>query len=263
MSKSNICCNHSESHDNKSTRDDKSTQDDKSTRDDKCITYDSNLKLINEYDVICEKSILLGLTGKIGCGKTTVESIFQRKFNFSTYSFAFPLKEIAKILGFKQEEVFGTQEQKLAINKFWGISGRKFLQKFGSEVCRDYLPKVLPSMNFNNKTLWIRLFEKFYADEKNRNVVVSDVRFEDEAKCIKDLKGYIIRIEREDNRGLLSDDKHKSHNHHKSELEMSSIKPHFVIRNNGSVEDLEKKVYEVTKLILDGYGNIPNVTIYL
>lgn len=206
------------------------------------------------------KPILLGITGKIGSGKTTTARCLPT--DFVEYSFASPLKDIAKILGFENHEVYGSQEQKLAINDFWGISGRKFLQIFGSEVCRDYLPKAIPDMNFNSKTLWIRLFEKFYARENDKNIVVSDVRFEDEAKSIRELGGYIIRVER-DMKKEISNSGHVAATKHKSELELEDIKSHFVLRNNGTIKDLYRKVDNVIYLVHKGYGNIPNATIYL
>lgn len=145
--------------------------------------------------------VLLGITGKIGSGKSTVTEYLKSRYNMLEYMFAGPLKKIAIALGFEEHQTYGTQEQKLEVNKFWGISGRKFLQVFGSEVCRDYLPKVLPDMNLNNSTLWVRLFEKFYEDmllAKKKSIVCSDVRFEDESNSIKARGGIVIGIERPD-----------------------------------------------------------------
>lgn len=145
--------------------------------------------------------VLLGITGKIGSGKSTVTEYLKSRYNMLEYMFAGPLKKIAIALGFEEQQIYGTQEQKLEVNKFWGISGRKFLQVFGSEVCRDYLPKVLPDMNLNNSTLWVRLFEKFYEDmllAKKKSIVCSDVRFEDESNSIKARGGIVIGIERPD-----------------------------------------------------------------
>jgi hypothetical protein len=205
--------------------------------------------------------------------------------------FAKPLKDIAVILGFEQHQVFGTQEQKLETNKFWGISGRKFLQVFGSEVCRDFVPKALPDMDFNHKTMWVRLFEKYYSDNKDKPIVVSDVRFEDESDTIRSLGGYVIRVERDvvGNRGQivqslttkLADQEKKSyvvnmgsgpftievsdksaraaddqssskslqHTVHKSELQASKIRPHVIIKNNGSLLSFYMKLKQFIELV--------------
>ena len=63
-------------------------------------------------------------------------------------------------MGFTDVELYGSQKEKETINEFWGISGRTFMQKFGTEICRVELPKAIPNMNFNNKCLWSRIMEK-------------------------------------------------------------------------------------------------------
>jgi hypothetical protein len=207
------------------------------------------LVLNNDKIPILRKPYLIGINGEIGCGKTTAVDYLSSCYDFTEYMFADPLKRIAVILGFEEKEVFGTQEEKLAINKFWGISGRKFLQVFGSEVCREFLPKILPDMKFNDATLWVRLFEKYYEKNTNVPVAVSDVRFEDESNVIKKAGGYIIRIERE----------YKSNNEaskHMSELQADKIKPHVVIRNNGTKEDLYRKLNNLIVLINEGFLDI-------
>ena len=234
----------------------------------------------------CKKNqshLLIGITGKVGSGKSTTAGFLVDDCMLE-YSFASPLKEIAKIIGFDHDQVYGTQEQKLEINKFWGISGRQFLQVFGSEVCRDYLPKVLPDMRFESKTLWIKLFEKYYDDSRENDLVISDVRFSDEAKSIREHGGYIVKIVRDDNMQTNDEkadnkqvtntesngDKSVCQNQtttlntlHKSETEMNNIKTHFVIRNNGTKGNLRRKLREVIKSIDSGYADISNVTIYL
>jgi hypothetical protein len=187
-------------------------------------------------------AVLIGINGEIGCGKSTACEFLQKQYGFTEYMFAKPLKDIAVILGFEPSQVFGTQEQKLEVNQFWGVSGRKFLQIFGSEVCRDFVPTVL-NMNFNGNTMWVRLFEKYYANNANKSIVVSDLRFEDESNAIKKLDGYVIRIER---------DCHKSTELHKSELQADKIKPHVIIKNNGSLLSFQFNLIKVIEMINNG-----------
>ena len=201
------------------------------------------------------KRVIIGITGKIGCGKSTASDILE-EMKFKQYSLAGPLKEIAMNLGFKYDEVYGTQEDKLTINDFWGISGRRFMQIFGSEICRDILPNVLPEMKLNDKSIWIRLFEKYITDVKN-NIVVTDVRFANEAQSIKDLGGYIIKLER-----FHETDSHNITNDHQSETQ-NDIKYNFVIRNDGSIEDLKKNIRQTLNYINNGIADINNSIIYI
>lgn len=189
------------------------------------------------YMIENEPNMLLGINGEIGCGKSTVVEYISRKYKFVEYMFAQPLKEVAMCLGFTYDQVYGTQEQKLEVNEFWGITGRNFLQVFGSEVCRDYVPKVLPQMRFNGLTMWVRLFEKYLAEHPNINVAVSDVRFQDESQTIKKYNGIVARIVRPNRVASPA-----AVQTHKSETQANVIKPNVIINNDRDLETLYKKL---------------------
>lgn len=61
--------------------------------------------------------MIIGITGKIGSGKSTLSSYLTENHNYEEYSMAKPLKEIGKIFGFNDQQLYGTQEQKLEIHK--------------------------------------------------------------------------------------------------------------------------------------------------
>ncbi len=196
-------------------------------------------------------STIIMLTGSIGVGKSQVAS-FLRTEGFKEYAFASPLKQIAKALGFSDKEVNGTQEEKLVVNPFWGVSGREFLQTFGSEVCRDFLPTVLPAM-FPGKppqTLWCRLAQKFVQDtvaaDKQASIVFSDGRFPDEADFVRSVGGVVVRIERP-SLTAASTTEHKVASH-QSEQGTSSIHPDYVIINDGTLRQLEEAINTVVHL---------------
>ena len=175
---------------------------------------------------------LIALTGSIASGKSTVSDYLENIYGFTEYAFAKPLKEIGLAMGFEQHQLYGTQAQKLEINEYWNISAREFLQKFGTDICRNLLHHVLPSMEFGeSKSPWVRLFEiyidKLTKEYPNGCIVVSDLRFLDEAVAIKKLGGYIVRIERTSN--VADTELYK----HSSETEMSQIKADFTIYNTG------------------------------
>jgi pantothenate kinase-related protein Tda10 len=180
--------------------------------------------------------MIIGISGPIGSGKTVITKHLKEKHGFIEYNFANPLKEIGTTLGFTESELYGSQEDKLKINKTWGISGREFMQKFGTEVFRNTLPNILPTF----KDVWIKLFEKFVHDTQNTfislnhqfNIVVGDVRFEDEAVAIRKLGGIIIRIER-DNINTIHSSKHSSENGCSADL---------IIKNDKDLEYLFKQI---------------------
>jgi hypothetical protein len=194
--------------------------------------------------------VILGITGTIGSGKSTVADYLYDRHNFQEYMFAEPLKKIAEEFGFEQHQIYGTQEQKLEVNEFWGISCRKFLQVFGSEICRNTLPKYLPDMKFNNTTVWVRLFEKWMQEcrDDELDVVVSDVRYEDESKSITAMGGFIIRVVRPGVDTLIKDVTQT----HASELQANKITPHAIINNDSDLPTLYKKLEMILDFIKKG-----------
>lgn len=145
-----------------------------------------------------------------------------------------PIKQIGSIFGFSHSQLYGTQKQKLEIHPHWGISGREFLQKIGTDMFRDRLPEVLPDMKID-RSLWCDIFSLKY----NRliHTVVSDVRFLDEAHSVKDLGGIIIRIVRGSNESRDVDT-----TSHISEIEQDEIINDFTIYNNGDVKNLYRSI---------------------
>ena len=193
---------------------------------------------------------LVALTGNINSGKTTVSEYLQNTWGFTEYTFSKPIKEIALIFGFEHHQVYGTQDQKLEINSNWGISAREFLQKFGTDICRESLAKTIPDMNFGeSKSPWIRLFEiyikKYIEQYPNGCIVVSDIRFLDEANIIKKLGGCIVRIDRV--AGIQRSDKNylNQHDKHSSETEMLNINADFTIFNTGTKDALYNQITEI------------------
>lgn len=178
------------------------------------------------------------LIGKSGCGKSTAAGIL-KQYGFVERAFADPLKKFAESIGFTHDQLHGTQEQRLQINRFWNISAREFMQKFGSEVCRDTLPKIIPAMEMRNHTIWARVMEQHIS--RFPLLVISDGRFPDEAQLVKDSGGTLVRIVRDSPR-VQTD-----YTCHKSEVLNQTITADFTIENNGSIDDLETALLSVLK----------------
>ena len=72
-------------------------------------------------------------------------------------------------------------------------------------------------------------------NQENKKIVVSDIRFENEAKKIKDLGGKIININRNTSKNNYS--KHESENNN---IIMKYVD--YQIHNNSSIDDLHSRI---------------------
>ena len=118
---------------------------------------------------------VIGLTGKAGCGKTTAAKVLVEK-GFQRLSFATPVKHVAKRFGWD-----GEKDEK----------GRRLLQLIGTEIGRWYDPDIWVK-EMARKILDVEDTNKYYMDQTM--IVIDDVRFNNEAKLIKDLDGFVIEL---------------------------------------------------------------------
>ena len=145
--------------------------------------------------------MLIGICGRLGSGKSTLAEYLVREHGFEEYSFAKPIKDIAEIFGFTHSELYGTQLEKSEINQELGISGREFLQLFGTEIGRELLPRTIPNLKIE-ESIWIDIFTRRYrkacsdTTSTRPKIVVSDVRFQNEASAIRKLGGILVRVKR-------------------------------------------------------------------
>jgi len=181
---------------------------------------------------------LICLTGNIGVGKSTVADII-KKYGYTELTFAGPVKDIGLILGFDYNDVYGTQDDKLKINEYWGVSGREFMQKFATNIMCDELSNHI-KMIMDGKTIWVKLCEKKIKDllTQNKKILVSDGRFIDEINMIKELDGKIIKIIRNNNN-------YNNYNNHVSESYISQINADIIIDNTGTINELEDKIKQI------------------
>jgi hypothetical protein len=194
---------------------------------------------------------LICIVGNIGSGKSLTADILKSNYGYEELTFAGPVKEIGLILGFDYLDLYGTQEDKLKINNFWGVSGRTFMQIFATNIMRNEFPKELNKYksiqtetetkikDINDKTIWVRLCEKKIKEmlKKNKKILISDGRFPDEIEMIRELGGKIIKIERKTNYEI----------NHDSEKYVSSINADVYIDNNGTINDLINNIKQIVK----------------
>jgi len=174
--------------------------------------------------------ILIGIAGNKGHGKDTVGSMLVDEYGFEALAFADPIKEAVKVaLYMTDEQVYGTQAQKEAIDPRYGFSPRHAMQTLGTEWGRDLLREdIWPTV------LWARI-DRLKAEGFTK-FCITDVRFPNEAKEIRDRGGVIVKVIRP---GVETD----AHSEHVSEALIDTIVPDYVIHNDANLGDLAGKVY--------------------
>lgn len=142
-------------------------------------------------------SRLIGISGFIGCGKSTVATQLTDEFGFRKDSFATNLKDAcAMIFDWPRDMIEGdtkeSREWREVTDEWWaeklgipGFNARLALQLIGTNALRNHF----------NEDIWFLTLENRLRKKKD-DVVISDVRFPNELKFIKDQGGILIRINR-------------------------------------------------------------------
>ena len=179
---------------------------------------------------------IIGISGKKGSGKDTFAKLLQNQLELATCktvkidSFAANLKYCCALISGQPNYVFHNQNMKDNKACFLNLTNRELMQKFGD------LTRSL------DKDIWIKSLFSKYLDNPPEYLIVSDVRFKNEAAHINKLGGILIRIE---------SDRVKE-NYHISETELDNY-PNFdlEITNNKSesLEQLKNKAKEVVEYI--------------
>jgi len=163
------------------------------------------------------KTLFIGISGYARSGKDTVGKILVDSHGFERRAFADKLKELALALDRRIATEVANDGWEAAKNDSYV---REYLQRLGTSA-RDIVAKdIWITALFNGLTP--------FADH-----VVTDVRFENEANAIRGLGGIVWRINRPGINAV---------NNHISEHQMDSYDFDAVIENDGSLEDLAKKV---------------------
>ncbi len=194
--------------------------------------------------------MLIGLVGFIGSGKGTVGDILEQR-GFEKDSFAKPLKDAcASIFGWPREYLEGDTEVSRKWREkpddFWSekfgykFSPRLALQLMGTEAGRNVFHPDIWVISLLNRSA-------------GKNVVVTDVRFQNEIKHIQMNGGYVVRIVRGEDPPWfqkLSELKVQSERDafmqkrdvHQSEWDWVGTTFAHVIRNDSTLNELGKNV---------------------
>lgn len=176
---------------------------------------------------------LIGLHGKAKAGKDTIASLLCAEHGFKQMSFAGPLKAATAVMFGWPVELMYSQEGKEMQSQYWGLAVRDALQRFG-EGARKWF----------GEDFWVKRWLVDYSQVMTKlNIVISDVRYENEADTIRQYGGYIIHVHR--NGAGLSGEQAR----HSSEAGIQFHDNDLVIDNNGTLDDLRQTVVSLVQLL--------------
>ena len=189
---------------------------------------------------------LIGFAGLMHSGKDTAYqllsgySIREKSCTavFARKAFADPLKAAAhSAFGGDHRNYWGSPEDKSQVIEPWGVSGRQIMQFLGTEMFRDTVKGLLPQIESD---FWVlRLIQEIISADPAIIHCITDVRFQNEANWIIGAGGIIIRINRE---GLPIGNGIQGH---RSELGFTVKERYHEVENNGTKEELLKKLLDV------------------
>ena len=116
---------------------------------------------------------LIGITGPATAGKDTAAACLVHNFGFKRYALADNLKAAAcYIFGVTDFDIPNRKETKVP---FWDKSPRELLQLMGTQAMRETF----------GPDIWVKSLTKNIIDTHPQKVVVTDIRFDNEAEWIK------------------------------------------------------------------------------
>lgn len=132
---------------------------------------------------------LIGIAGPARAGKDTIGTYLKDYHGFKGVFFAEPLKEGVRVMfGLTDAQLYGDEKEKPV--DWLGHTPRHVLQTLGTDWGREMI----------HNDVWLLVAQRKINDlmGEGYSVVVTDVRFENETKLIRDMGGSIWHVQRED-----------------------------------------------------------------
>jgi len=168
--------------------------------------------------------LVVGFAGKARSGKDTAGKYLVDNYQFLRYSFAQPLKDATKIMFHLTDKQIENKEKPA---EPWGRSPRELYQKVGTDIARNI-----------DVNVWVKGADIFRQENPGRSIVITDVRFSNEAFWIRNHGGIVVFLESK-TRGIYN------HTEHSSENGLSAEDVDVIIENDGTIEALHVKLEEL------------------
>jgi hypothetical protein len=187
--------------------------------------------------------MLIGLAGKAGSGKSTVGDFLVADHGFTQYSLAEPMREALLAMNPLVRRESSVRLTSAVNIHGWDVAKRKYpeirqlLQRLGTEVGREQW----------HENFWItrqlQQMLKDGVDPVDQDVVITDVRFENEADYVWGQGGHVVRIIGGPHARFITGSPLENH-----ASETGTFPADYTIHNHGTLDDL---LVEVGALVRD------------
>ena len=173
-------------------------------------------------------SMLIGFTGPPGWGKDTAADHLVKAHGFVRVAFADTIRQVALTIDpyvhfFRLSDVINLIGWDRAKRQ---PEVRRLLQVIGTEAGRDV----------HGIDVWVdRTFDAISALAHDQPVVITDVRFDNEARRLRTFGGRLVRVRRQT-------DNHDAVLGHRSETESAKLNSDHYLPNDGSITELHRRL---------------------
>ena len=182
--------------------------------------------------------MVIGVSGKIGSGKDAFTNRFIRQYrnargvSFKNKKFGYNVKKLVSDLTGLPMRVMLSRDGKLVYLPDWGMTVGTMQQKMGTDAVRN---------NIHGNAWVLSLFAKYKDSEDFW--IISDVRFKNEAKIIKDKGGILIRLNGDPAKCRENDPRDMNH---QSETDLDDYKDwDYVLENKPPISNLDNFIKQV------------------
>ena len=163
---------------------------------------------------------LIGLLGRSRVGKDTVADYVACQYGYSVARLSTPVKEACKeLFGFSKDQVDGAGKD--VLDSRVGATPRQCMVWLAETTHKTYSPDFF----------FKRLLEGI---DPSQRIVIPDVRYEADIRCIRELGGRILKISRSSAPVSYTFEGH-----------IDMLHGDFHVMNNGSIEELQSYVRKV------------------
>lgn len=196
---------------------------------------------------------IIGLVGYAGAGKDEAAKALIDSLGFVKVSFAEPLRTALSAL----DPIVGTRFLADGVHQY--IRYNEAISEYGYDEAKRKFPEVREQLQkFGTEVGRQQFGEEFWVDQAKRlidampddaRIVITDVRFPNEAKLIRKLGGFVIRVDRP-GVGPVND--------HVSDSGIGKITPDALLLNNTTIDDLHTAANALACEFLVEWNIVPN-----